>query len=567
MATPSDYDKTERDYYDWPDVLNIGETYVMQPADVYYKNGKVIAKEALQSSWKYVSLNDKVVRVMADGKTLQGVAAGSTTLRLEIKTVTTSGNTTTTTTTKWTTSKTIAVAAKQHIVADKMKLTPEQIKAVFERNVPLFSGNPFVSAPRIQSPYATGKLADGFLQDGLRMANFVRYLSGLPSNLELDMALNLQAQHGAVLNATWNELDHTPQKPASMDDAFYKKGYQSTSTSNLSYGMETLDGQVRGFMDDLGLNNVEEVGHRRWIMNPSLKKIGFGMAKSADNQFYGTMQVFDNSGNIGTKVIYDTIGWPSAGHFPLDFFDPAAVWSLSLNPAIYDATDTGSIAVTLSERGGKTWTLNANDSAVRETGEFFNISKKGSGIPFAIMFRPDPSIEIDHGDTFTVTVSGVRHKTQGLKTITYQVKFFGLEQVQGAASNIDYPSTAEVQRATGRNEILIYINGKQKIYDQAPLRVNGSVLVPLRGILENLGASISFNNATQTITAMKGTRKVMLRVGQKSATVDGKTVTLSQSAISNKSRVFVPLRFVSESFAADVRWEPIYNAVVITFDK
>jgi len=58
-----------------------------------------------------------------------------------------------------------------------------------------------------------------------------------------------------------------------------------------------------------------------------------------------------------------------------------------------------------------------------------------------------------------------------------------------------------------------------------------------------------------------------LRVGQKTATVDGRSVPLSQPAISSNGRVFVPLRFVSESFSAGVKWEPIYNAVVITVAK
>jgi hypothetical protein len=85
--------------------------------------------------------------------------------------------------------------------------------------------------------------------------------------------------------------------------------------------------------------------------------------------------------------------------------------------------------------------------------------------------------------------------------------------------------------------------------------------------VENLGAGVSFNTGTQTITATKGTRKVILRVGQKTATVNGRSVPLSQPAISSNGRVFVPLRFVSESFSAGVKWEPIYNAVVITFAK
>ncbi len=561
LAAPSTYDKMERDYYDWPASLLIGEQYVMKPINLYYRNGQIIEREPLGGTWNYISANEQVIKVVG-GKTLLAVGAGQTTLQLKLTVTVKDGTRTTTTTTTYSTTKKIAVAVAEHEVERQWQRTAADIKWAYLLAKPMHVGTPFLKSPRIQSPFFEGQLHSGFIQDGLRMTNFVRYLAGLPANLVVDPMLNRQALHGAVLNAHWNELDHTPAKPTSMNEAFYTLAYRSTSSSNLSYGVNQLDEQVLGFMDDLGLNNVSEVGHRRWILNPPLKKTGFGIVKSADNEMYGAMQVFDESASTTTKVKYNMITWPAPGSFPISFFDAKAVWSVSLNPAIYDASKTSAIKVTLTRKhDGRQWTLDSRNREVSEEGPYFGVSTKGMGIPFAIMFRPD-NVDWEHGDIYHVKLSGIQHRTLGEQTLEYEVSWFDIDQVR-LTNLFNYRSSAEVTRNMANGEIRIYLNGEQKIYDQAPLQRNGSVLVPLRGILENLGASIQFQNATQVITATKGQTKIVLQVGKNSATVNGKQVNLSQPAMSNNGRVFVPLRFVSESLAAQVTWEPAYPSVVI----
>jgi uncharacterized protein YkwD len=555
----------ENDFFDWPTVLVVGQTFTMKPAKVYFFNNAEIAREPLAESWKYLSANEQIIKVN-NGHTLQAVGAGETTLTLQITTVKQEGNTTTTYTTKWTTTKKIAVANQRFVLADQLQRTPEQVKWQYELLKPLHQTGTYVTVPNSQSPFSHGQLTPGFLQDGLRMANFIRYLAGLPNSLELDGTLNQQAMHGAVLNAAWNKLDHTPAKPSSMTDAFYQIGYRSTTTSNLSSGISKLDEQVRGFMDDLGLNNVQEVGHRRWILNPGLKKIGFGMAKSTQGNFYGTMQVFDQSSNTSTQVEYDAIAWPAASHFPVEFFAKDAIWSVSLNPDLYDRSKISAIKVRVSKNGNaKTWTLDSSDQKVTTNEEYFRVSTQSIGIPFAVLFRP-ANAEIKHGDVFQVKIEGLQHRSLGTQTLNYQVHFFALDQV--TLSNVpQYRSQSEVNRTPSMQEMRIFINTQQKIYDQPPMTVNGSVLVPMRGIVENLGASVQFESSTQTITAQKGTRKVTLRIGQNTAKIDGRDVGLSQAAISKNGRLYVPLRFISEAFAAEVSWQSAYRAVMINFSK
>ena len=153
-----------------------------------------------------------------------------------------------------------------------------------------------------------GKLNQAYVQDGVNMANFVRYLAGLNDDLVQDAALNEQAQYGAVLLAASNQFTHTPTKPADMDNAFFEIGEKSTSSSNLFLGLTSTSDMVLGYMSDSDASNIDRVGHRRWILNPPLKKVGFGYANR-----YSPMQVFDQSGDSQFKT--PMVAWPSAWSF------------------------------------------------------------------------------------------------------------------------------------------------------------------------------------------------------------------------------------------------------------
>lgn len=54
--------------------------------------------------------------------------------------------------------------------------TPEEIVAKWEQYKPTFAGDPFLVKPNVTAPYTTGKLDPKYLQDGVKMANFVRFL-------------------------------------------------------------------------------------------------------------------------------------------------------------------------------------------------------------------------------------------------------------------------------------------------------------------------------------------------------------------------------------------------------
>jgi uncharacterized lipoprotein YddW (UPF0748 family) len=104
--------------------------------------------------------------------------------------------------------------------------------------------------------------------------------------------------------------------------------------------------------------------------------------------------------------------------------------------------------------------------------------------------------------------------------------------------------------------IRIYLDGKWLRTDVDPYiapKVN-LTMVPLRIISEGLGAVVSWTQTTRTVTIQHSGTTIIMKVGQKTATVDGVNTTLQAPVALKSGRVTVPLRFVSEALGLQVKW-------------
>ncbi len=122
---------------------------------------------------------------------------------------------------------------------------------------------------------------------------------------------------------------------------------------------------------------------------------------------------------------------------------------------------------------------------------------------------------------------------------------------------------AETSPNATSNAISIHINGRVVETDPAPVLRAGSVLVPLRGVLENLGATVTFNAKTQGILVTQGAKRVVLILNSREATVDGKSFRLAAAPQNLDGRTFVPLRSLAQLFGYGVQWIAATNTVSI----
>ena len=299
-----------------------------------------------------------------------------------------------------------APAASVSPLLDTAARSAADIRVRWSQLKPAYTGDPYAVAPTLAAPYACGSLAPGFLQDGLNAINYARFLAGLPDDVALDPSYVDRAQHGSVLLAV-GQFAHSQPKPADMDQEFYDVANAATSSSNIGWGYPTLAGFNDGCMDDSDSSNIDRVGHRRWLLNPPLRKTGMGYANARTDTF-----VFDWS--RAAAVGYDTIKWPCAGPFPVEMLSAGTAWSITLNPDRYDWTSGGHTVTMRRVRDGRTWTLSAADTD--KSGDYFRFDTGGYGVANCFIFRPDPASVGAYrvGDSYQITLSGGIFRSDGV---------------------------------------------------------------------------------------------------------------------------------------------------------
>lgn len=127
-------------------------------------------------------------------------------------------------------------------------------------------------------------------------------------------------------------------------------------------------------------------------------------------------------------------------------------------------------------------------------------------------------------------------------------------------------------------DVNIVIDGEELNLDVAPQIIDGRVMVPIRGVLENLGALVKWDDETQTVSARKSSKTVSLEIGSNDVTLDkgetnddgsAKTETIQTDVAAQlvSDRTLVPLRVISEAMGYSVDWNDETYTVSITIDN
>ncbi len=111
--------------------------------------------------------------------------------------------------------------------------------------------------------------------------------------------------------------------------------------------------------------------------------------------------------------------------------------------------------------------------------------------------------------------------------------------------------------------ITVTLNEKHLEFDQPPIMVNDRVLVPLRVIFEELGATVTWDEKKQIVTAKRDNTKISLQIDSDKLYVNDDFTILDVPAQLINDRTLVPVRAISESFDCTVDWDGINQEVVI----
>ena len=88
-------------------------------------------------------------------------------------------------------------------------------------------------------------------------------------------------------------------------------------------------------------------------------------------------------------------------------------------------------------------------------------------------------------------------------------------------------------------------------------------MVPARVILEKLGAEISWDDLTRTVTATKENTTVRMTIGNPNVYVNDVLTMIDSAPIIVNDRTLVPARFLAEIFNALVEWNEADRTVKI----
>lgn len=296
-----------------------------------------------------------------------------------------------------------------------------EIRSYFKETSAVYHGGEITYAkePVLTAPYSAGELSEDTLEDALLVLNRVRYVAGLdPVSLDQDYTSLTQA--ACLVNAVNNQMSHFPSQPEDMDDALYQLGAKGAGSSNIGWGYPTLTSAIlEGWMDDGDSSNISRMGHRRWLLNPTMEKTGFGMVKSGSWNNHSAVYAFDRC--FGQTAVTGVV-WP-AQNMPIGYFDTGYPWTVSTGRE----EDLASVKVSLTRLSdNQTWVF---EKDMDEAEGYFNVNNDGYGQTGCIIFRPNADAVgfYGDGDCYQVWITGLA----GGEDISYQVTFFDPERECG----------------------------------------------------------------------------------------------------------------------------------------
>lgn len=123
------------------------------------------------------------------------------------------------------------------------------------------------------------------------------------------------------------------------------------------------------------------------------------------------------------------------------------------------------------------------------------------------------------------------------------------------------------------NEIQVQLNGEyldftdengQKVVPQI---INDRTMVPMRKIFEVLGATITWDGDTKTVTGVKDNVTISLQIDNLVATKNAngveEKITLDSAPTIVNGRTLVPVRFIAESLEKKVGWDAENRTVIV----
>jgi plastocyanin len=123
--------------------------------------------------------------------------------------------------------------------------------------------------------------------------------------------------------------------------------------------------------------------------------------------------------------------------------------------------------------------------------------------------------------------------------------------------------SASAEDVVVKSDMKVLVDGKSVSFQSSYL-INNSLFVPYRAVAESIGAGVSWDPASRSVTVKKNSDVIVLSIGSRIAYVNGvqTTISVAPPQIINNS-TYVPVRFLSESLGLKVTYKAETRTVLL----
>ena len=117
------------------------------------------------------------------------------------------------------------------------------------------------------------------------------------------------------------------------------------------------------------------------------------------------------------------------------------------------------------------------------------------------------------------------------------------------------------------DEISVYVEGQKVSFDVPPQTINNRTMVPIRAIFEFMGATVVWDDATQTAICTKDSTTVKMTLNSTTEYINDIPYTMDVAPVIIDNRTLAPARYVAEAFGYYVNWDEMTKSVLISKDS
>ena len=341
--------------------------------------------------------------------------------------------------------------------------------------------------------------------------------------------------------------------------------YDSTSYSSkptVTFGSDftgTVEGKIEvseSIKDNLNISSG--------TFSPAVGKeyLADGVAVIVDGDTYSYYPDVD-AAKDAAQVIADETGNNVSVYDADDLNDDGTVADNAQGETVEPTPTIDPTPSTPAKKTTKKYSVSIDDDEIENGSIKLSSSKAKKGATVTITVTPDAGYELDKLVVLDDDGDKVELTDKGNGKFTFKMPRGGVEveasfvEIEG----VEVDDEKVIVLTIG--EKLILIDGEYVVNDVAPIIRGERTVLPIRVIAEALGASVSWNEAEQTVTIVKGEMTIVIYIGQAFALVNGEPVALDQPAFIESGRTYLPLRFIMENLGAEVTWDALTQKVTI----